>query len=168
MIEKILNRIAEDLRIIFPDTKKVYLERIKKLETPSFSIEVVSYDPKIFDESIINTVLTLDIVYFSKDNDVITALKAGDMLKRYLGLGLKVEDRFLHSRYEPRITMIEQDLHFIFTLDFHEGYSPFIVNNINNDLINLDSGGTNIDNHIETQKYELMEDLTLETKKRSD
>lgn len=47
---------------------RVYKERIKNLETPSFSVEIVRLATEQESKAVINKKIDLDIIYFSSEN----------------------------------------------------------------------------------------------------
>lgn len=114
---------------LFPDAK-VYKERIRELETPSLSVELVRYATPQFSKDVINKKVDLDIIYYSKSNEVGEALSICDQLMSAFSMGLyvrayegekMVDKRYIHCLKAPEYTLVDQDLHFLVTYEFADG-----------------------------------------------
>lgn len=113
---------------------KVYKERIRKLDRPVLSVELISFSTTNHSRSIINKSVDLDIIYFSPNNNIGEALTVMDKLMSAFSLGLYVrvynkdkeiiEKRFIHCLKAPEYKFVDQDLHFLVKFDFADGFNP--------------------------------------------
>lgn len=126
-VQDIYEEIARVLRAIFPNLKRVYQERIKTIDTPAMSVELISYKTPQFSEKIINKKVDLDIIYFSNSNGHKEALEVLDLLTSAFSMGLKVKDRFLHVMDTPEYKLVDQDLHFLITFDYQDSLEVVYV-----------------------------------------
>ena len=129
-VQDIYEEIARVLRAIFPNLKRVYQERIKTIDTPAMSVELISYKTPQFSEKIINKKVDLDIIYFSSSNGHKEALEVLDLLTSAFSMGLKVSkkdkegrivnSRFVHVLDTPEHKLIDQDLHFLISFEYQD------------------------------------------------
>lgn len=140
----VLNALEKSFRVLFPNVKRVHLERIQSIKEPAISVELITYSTPIVSENIIEKQIDLDIIYFSENNKVREGIAFADRLKDLLGLGLKVKDRFIKIAEPPEIKLIEQDLHFLVTFEFADEYRPVTVEG--GKVIEISQGTTDITN----------------------
>lgn len=165
-IKDVLIEIDRTLRVLFPNIKKVHLERINKLISPALSIEIIGYKTPVIDQHIVNKKLSIEIVYFAKENSVKEALLVQEKLTRAFALGLKVKDRFLHIDEECESKLIEQDLHFLMDFDFLDELKPTIATKNKNESI-FDTGDTSIENIVnEIEIKETDETIFIDSDKK--
>ena len=128
-IRDIFRSVNETLMWLFPDAK-VYKERIRELETPSLSVELVRYATPQFSKDVINKKVDLDIIYYSESNEVGEALSICNKLMSAFSMGLyvrayegekMVDKRYIHCLKAPEYTLVDQDLHFLVTYEFADG-----------------------------------------------
>jgi hypothetical protein len=129
-ITDVFASVNDTIRAIFP-TANVYKERINKLETPSLSVQLISYRTPQHSKTIINKKIDLDIIYFSKENTVFEALEAmeklmsafsmGIFVRKYSG-GELIDKRFIHSLKTPEYKLVDNDLHFLISFDFADEF----------------------------------------------
>lgn len=169
-VQDIFIEIARVLKVVFPNLKRVYQERIKTLDTPSVSIELVNYSTPLFSRSIINKRVDLDIIYFSKTDTIAEALGMLDKLTSAFSMGLKVYERntdgdvkldesgkpaysrFIHVFNPPEHNFVDQDLHFAITFEFAEAFNPtYITLDKWKDI--TDEAGNIIDSELITPAY---------------
>lgn len=168
----VLDALEQSFRVLFPNVKRVHLERIRANEEPSISVELITYSTPIVSENIIEKQIDLDIIYFSENNKVREGIAFAERLKDLLGLGLKVKDRFIKIAEPPEIKLIEQDLHFLVTFEFADDYRPVTVED--GKVVEINQGTTDITNtenekevypdgdiEVHKDKLELMENLYM-------
>lgn len=176
-VQDIYNEVARVLRALFPNLKRVYQERIKTIDTPAMSVELISYKTPQFSGKIINKKVDLDIIYFSSSNGHKEALEVLDLLTSAFSMGLKVNNRFVHVLDTPEHKLIDQDLHFLISFEYQDPLEVIYVTEPDAD--NPYGIPTNIrDSSIEDKsirfnnydeyckylkdKYQMMQDLELE------
>lgn len=120
-------KIANDLKIIFPNIKRVYRERIRKLKTPSLSIELVFYNASSITPKLNEKLITLDLIYYAESNSIEEGLKVMEKFNNWLSLGLPVKDRFIKVFEEPKFEFVEQDLHYLITFRYFDELNPILV-----------------------------------------
>lgn len=179
-VQDIYNEVARVLRALFPNLKRVYQERIKTIDTPAMSVELISYKTPQFSGKIINKKVDLDIIYFSSSNGHKEALEVLDLLTSAFSMGLKVNNRFVHVLDTPEHKLIDQDLHFLISFEYQDPLEVIYVTEPDAD--NPYGIPTNIrDSSIEDKsirfnnydeyckylkdKYQMMQDLELEIEK---
>ena len=126
-ISDVFGSVNDTLRGLFPGAK-VYKERIRKLYTPALSVELVSFTTPQHSKHIINKKIDLDIIYFSKSNEVGEALAVCDRLMSAFSMGIYVrkygkdgeilDKRFIHCLQAPEYKLVDQDLHFMVKFEF--------------------------------------------------
>lgn len=136
-IQDVFRSVNDTLKTLFPDAK-VYKERIRKLYTPSLSVELVSISTLQHSKHIINKKIDLDIIYFSKSNNVGEALAVCDRLMSAFSMGIYVrsydqdgniiDKRYIHCLKPPEYKLVDQDLHFLVQFDFADEYMPSYLN----------------------------------------
>ena len=145
-VQDIFYEIARVLKAIYPNKKlKVHQERIADLKTPAMSIELVQYSTPQFSQSIINKRVDLDIIYYAESDTVHEALTMVSPLMSAFSMGLTVysrdldgnierldageiaNKRFIHCLRPPEYTLVDQDLHFMVTLEWADSYRPVYV-----------------------------------------
>lgn len=136
-VKDVFVAINDTLRALFPGAK-VYKERIKKLDTPSLSVELVSISTPQHSKHIINKKIDLDIIYFAKNNEVGEALEVCDKLMSAFSIGMYVRDytkdkqiydkRYIHCLQAPEYKLIDQDLHFLVKFEFADEFNPSYLN----------------------------------------
>lgn len=186
-VQDIYNEVARVLRALFPNLKRVYQERIKAIDTPAMSVELISYKTPQFSEKIINKKVDLDIIYFSSSNGHKEALEVLDLLTSAFSMGLKVSkrdnegrivnNRFVHVLDTPEHKLIDQDLHFLISFEYQDPLeviyvtepdadNPYgIPTNIRDSSIEDKSIRFNDDDEYYKylkDEYQLMQDLALD------
>lgn len=135
-ITDVFTSVNDTIRAIFP-TAKVHKERINKLETPSLSVQLISYRTPQHSKTIINKKIDLDIIYFSKENTVFEALEAMEKLMSAFSMGIfvrkysdgeLVDKRFIHSLKTPEYKLVDNDLHFLISFDFADEFKRVFLN----------------------------------------
>lgn len=61
---EIIEKLAENLQAEFKDVKAIYIDDVKHIDEPCFSIELVSYSNSLFSADKVFKSLDLDILYF--------------------------------------------------------------------------------------------------------
>lgn len=134
-IQDVLVSVRKTLQGLFPGVR-VYKERIKNLETPSFSVEIVRLATEQESKAVINKKIDLDIIYFSSENRVDEALSVYGSLMRAFSMGIYARDfkggemvdkRFIHCLKTPEYKLVDQDLHFLITFDYADEYNPYFL-----------------------------------------
>lgn len=154
-VKDVFIAINETLRALFPGAK-VYKERIKKLDTPSLSVELVSISTPQHSKHIINKKIDLDIIYFAKNNEVGEALEVCDKLMSAFSMGMYVRDytkdkqiwdkRYIHCLQAPEYKLVDQDLHFLVKFEFADEFNPSYLNDRKKiKYLNRDTSGIKID-----------------------
>ncbi len=170
---KVIDMLTEINRVIragFPNAKRVYLERIKALETPCLSIEIVNISHDLFNQYISVKTVTLDIIYISSSNSVYEALEAKEKLEALFCHNLKIGDRYPRVT-EIETTLVDQDLHFNITYEFYDVAEHYYVG-ANNNIIKYDINKTSNNNiYLENEvadEDKVQENLKTEDKKSED
>lgn len=176
-VQDIYNEVARVLRALFPNLKRVYQERIKAIDTPAMSVELISYKTPQFSEKIINKKVDLDIIYFSSNNGHKEALEVLDLLTSAFSMGLKVNNRFVHVLDTPEHKLIDQDLHFLISFEYQDPLEVIYVTEPDEDNpygiptnirdSSIEDKSIRFDNDDEYYKYlkdeyQLMKDLALD------
>lgn len=154
-VKDVFVAINDTLRALFPGAK-VYKERIKKLDTPSLSVELVSISTPQHSKHIINKKIDLDIIYFAKKNEVGEALEVCDKLMSAFSMGMYVRDytkdkqiydkRYIHCLQAPEYKLVDQDLHFLVKFEFADEFNPSYLNDRKKiKYLNKDTPGIKID-----------------------
>ncbi|NLY09367.1 MAG: hypothetical protein GXZ11_05650 [Tissierellia bacterium] len=152
-LQDIFDSISDYLRVMFPGIKKIHMERIRNLQTPALTVELISYNTPKFSANIIEKKVDIEIIFFSKDDSVKEAMVVAEKLSQAFSIGLKVKDRFLHVFEEPETKLIDQDMHFVIRFDFWEEYKPLVPTSGGNEA-EFDQGDTNIENIIDERETE--------------
>lgn len=186
-VQDIYNEVARVLRALFPNLKRVYQERIKTIDTPAMSVELISYKTPQFSGKIINKKVDLDIIYFSSSNGHKEALEVLDLLTSAFSMGLKVSkrddegrivnSRFVHVLDTPEHKLIDQDLHFLISFEYQDPLEVIYVTEPDADNpygiptnirdSSIEDKSIRFDNDDEYYKYlkdeyQLMKDLALD------
>ena len=132
-VRDVFSSVNDTLRSLFPEAR-IYKERIRKLNTPSLSVELVSFTSPQHSKHIINKKIDLDIIYFSNSNEVGEALSVCDRLMSAFSMGIYVrkygkdgeilDKRFIHSLQSPEYKLVDQDLHFMVKFEFADEFMP--------------------------------------------
>lgn len=187
----LFEEIGRVLNSLF-DLEEVTAERIQKIQfkdsndrqkaLPLMSIELVTYESPVFNQTTVNKTITVDIIYFSKGNTVAEALEVLEALNGAFSMGLFVKDRFIHTSGKPDSHLEGQDLHYLVTFDFKDEYKPLMADvhgNVRSFNTNINNANPNIfhteddfpdrerdtdladilDKKIEREKIELMQDI---------
>lgn len=160
-----LTEINRVVRAGFPNAKRVYLERIKALETPSLSIEIVNISHDLFNQYISVKTVALDIIYISSSNSVYEALEAKEKLEALFCHNLKIGDRYPRV-IEIETTLVDQDLHFNITYEFYDATENYYAGAKNN-IIKYDINKTS-NNNIYLENEVADEDKVQENLKAED
>lgn len=140
----IFEALEASFRVLFPSLKRVHVERIKKLETPAISMELISYQSPAESPHTVIKQVDIDIIYFSSDNTVLETMRVADRLTNAFSLGLKVKDRYLHVAERPEMKLVEQDLHFLVQYEFADELGNYVI--MDDDVISYDPGSTDMEN----------------------
>ena len=143
----------------------MYLERIKALETPCLSIEIVNISHDLFNQYISVKTVALDIIYISSSNLVYEALEAKEKLEALFCHNLKIGDRYPRVT-EIETTLVDQDLHFNITYEFYDVAEHYYVG-ANNNIIKYDINKTS-NNNIYLENEVADEDKVQENLKAED
>lgn len=132
-VSDVFSSVNDTLRSLFPEAR-IYKERIRKLNTPSLSVELVSFTTPQHSKHIINKKIDLDIIYFSNSNEVGEALEVCDRLMSAFSMGIYVrkygkdrtilDKRFIHCLQAPEYKLVDQDLHFMVKFEFADEFMP--------------------------------------------
>lgn len=171
-VKDVFVAINETLRALFPGAK-VYKERIKKLDTPSLSVELVSISTPQHSKHIINKKIDLDIIYFAKNNEVGEALEVCDKLMNAFSMGMYVRDytkdkqiwdkRYIHCLQAPEYKLVDQDLHFLVKFEFADEFNPnYLSDRKEMKDFNKDTSGIKVD-----EVKDLISDEKDETEKKN-
>lgn len=171
-VKDVFVAINETLRALFPGAK-VYKERIKKLDTPSLSVELVSISTPQHSKHIINKKIDLDIIYFAKKKEVGEALEVCDKLMSAFSMGMYVRDytkdkqiwdkRYIHCLQAPEYKLIDQDLHFLVKFEFTDEFNPsYLSDRKEMKDFNKDTSGIKLD-----EVKDLISDKKDETEKKN-
>lgn len=136
-ISDVFSSVNDTLRELFPKAR-VHKERIRRLNTPSLSVELVSFTTPQHSKHIINKKIDLDIIYFSNSNEVGEALEVCDRLMSAFSMGIYVrkygqdrtilDKRFIHCLQAPEYKLVDQDLHFMVKFEFADELMPEYLN----------------------------------------
>lgn len=132
-ISDVFSSVNDTLRELFPKSR-VHKERIRRLNTPSLSVELISFTTPQHSKHIINKKIDLDIIYFSNSNEVGEALEVCDRLMSAFSMGIYVrkygkdrtilDKRFIHCLQAPEYKLVDQDLHFMVKFEFADEFMP--------------------------------------------
>lgn len=132
-ISDVFSSVNDTLRELFPKAR-VHKERIRRLNTPSLSVELISFTTPQHSKHIINKKIDLDIIYFSNSNEVGEALEVCDRLMSAFSMGIYVrkygkdrtilDKRFIHCLQAPEYKLVDQDLHFMVKFEFADEFMP--------------------------------------------
>lgn len=172
-ISDVFRSVNNTLKGLFPGAK-VYKERIRKLETPSLSVELVSFTTPQHSKHIINKKIDLDIIYFSNSNEVREALSVCDRLMSAFSMGIYVrkygkdgeilDKRFIHCLQAPEYKLVDQDLHFMVKFEYADELMAGYMNDRRDiKAFSQDTRGTLIDSTKDLSK-KLSQDDTSKPK----
>ncbi len=161
-ISDVFSSVNDTLREVFPDAK-VYKERIRRLNTPSLSVELVSFTTPQHSKHIINKKIDLDIIYFSNSNEVGEALEVCDRLMSAFSMGIYVrkygkdrtilDKRFIHCLQAPEYKLVDQDLHFMVKFEFADEFMPeYMTDRKDIKPFSQDTRGTDFDSTMDLVK----------------
>lgn len=157
-INDIQEKIARDLKIIFPNIKRVSRESIRELETPCLSIQLVFYNaPVIHSRQVLKTV-EMDLIYYAKSDKKSEGYSVMDRFNSWLALGLPVKDRFIKTAEEPTFSFVDNDLHYLITFQYFDDYAGIFVTD-NNHIAEFEDDGEGLENIIEEEGADRENDL---------
>ncbi len=116
--------IGELLKAAFPGVN-VYKERVKKLEAPAFSVELVERSTEVFGGLTRKRRYLFDIVYYSKTGALSENFAVEDRLTRSILPSLKVGPRWVAILEPVRSHYVDEDLHFFVPVSFTDGGTSF-------------------------------------------
>ena len=132
-ISDVFGSVNDTLKGLFPGAE-IYKERIRKLNPPALSVELVSFTTPQHSTHIIHKKIDLDIIYFSNSNEVGEALSVCDRLMSAFSMGIYVrkygkdrtilDKRFIHCLQAPEYKLVDQDLHFLVKFEFADEFMP--------------------------------------------
>lgn len=163
-ISDVFSSVNDTLRELFPKAR-VHKERIRRLNTPSLSVELVSFTTPQHSKHIINKKIDLDIIYFSNSNDVGEALEVCDRLMSAFSMGIYVrkygkdrtilDKRFIHCLQAPEYKLVDQDLHFMVKFEFaDELMAAYMTDRKDIKPFSQDTRGTDFDSIMDLVKQD--------------
>ena len=166
-IRDVFSSVNDTLRSLFPEAR-IYKERIRKLNTPSLSVELISFTTPQHSKHIINKKIDLDIIYFSNSNEVGEALEVCDRLMSAFSMGIYVrkygkdrtilDKRFIHCLQAPEYKLVDQDLHFLIKFEFADELMPaYMTDRKDIKPFNQDTRGTDFDSTMDLVKQDEIE-----------
>lgn len=163
-ISDVFSSVNDTLRELFPKAR-VHKERIRNLNTPSLSVEIISFTTPQHSKHIINKKIDLDIIYFSNSNEVGEALEVCDRLMSAFSMGIYVrkygkdreilDKRFIHCLQAPEYKLVDQDLHFLVKFEFADELMAEYLND-RRDIkpFSQDTRGTEFDSTMDLVKQD--------------
>ena len=136
--KEIIDHIAGVLKQVDPTVEAVHLNRIDKLKTPAFSIEIIHDQITSFSKEIEDCSLMLNIIYYPHAKALTKSLEISGQLMEIFLPTFKVGDRYFNFPDGVEARFVEEALNFVLTFRWQR-YSKWTFVNANNEVEHYDA-----------------------------